>query len=66
MLFLKETHSCEINEKMWNDGFKETLFVSHGTANSCGVAIGYSRARHFTLEERKAKKNGRLLHLTLQ
>ena len=55
MLFLKETHSCEINEKMtWNDDFKGKLFFLHWTTNSCGVAIGYSRAKYF-----RGKKNGK-------
>ena len=63
MLLLQETHSCEKHEKIWNDDFKGTLFFFHGTTSSCGVAIGYSGAKSFILEERKANKNGPLLLL---
>ena len=45
--------------KNWNYYFKETLFFSHGTTNSCG----YSEAKSFTLEERKIDKNGCILLL---
>ena len=65
VLFLQEKHSCEKDEKKWNDGFKGTLFFLHGTTNSCGVAIGYSRANSFILEERKTDKTGRLLLLDI-
>ena len=65
MLFLQETHSCEKDEKKWNDGFEGTLFFLHGTANSCGFAIGYSRVNSFILEERKTDKTGRLLLLDI-
>ena len=63
VLFLQETHSCEKDEKKGNDDFKGTLFFSHGTTNSCRVAIGYSGRRSFILEERKTDKNGCLLLL---
>ena len=48
-----------------NDDFKGTLFFSYVTKTSCGVAIGYSGAKSFILEERKTGKNGRLLLLTI-
>ena len=65
MLFLQETHSCEKDEKKGNDDFKGTLFFSHETTSSCGIAIGYSEAKSFTLDERKTEKNGRLLFLNV-
>ena len=51
VLFLWKTHSCEKGKKRWNDDFKGTLFFSHGTANFFEVAIRYSGAKSFFLEE---------------
>ena len=39
LLFLQETHSSIEDEKQWNDNVKGKIFYSHGTTNSCGVAI---------------------------
>ena len=50
-------------ERQWSDNFKGTLFFSRGRTNSYGVAIGYSGAKYFILEERKMDKNGCLLLL---
>ena len=66
MLFLQETHSCEKDEKKWNEHLKGTLFFSHGTTNSCGVAIGYSGAKSFIPEERERRKMTTFYFLTLQ
>ena len=38
-VFLQETHSFVEVEKQWSDNFKVKIFYSHGTINSCGVAI---------------------------
>ena len=40
-IFLQETHSSVIDEKIWNDEFEGQLFFSHGKTNSCGVAIDF-------------------------
>ena len=40
-IFLQETHSSVIDEKIWNDGFEGQLFFSHGKTSSCSVAIDF-------------------------
>ena len=62
MVFLQEMYSCEKDEKKWNGNFKGTQFFSHETT-TYGVAIGYSGAKSFILEERKTDKNGCILLL---
>ena len=39
VVLLWETRPCEKNEKECNEEFKELLFFSQGTTNSCRVAI---------------------------
>ena len=41
ILFLQETRSTESNEASWRNKFNATLFLSHGSPNSCGVLIGF-------------------------
>jgi len=42
IIFLQETHSSIDDEKKWQDEFNGSLFYfSHGSYNSCGVAIGF-------------------------
>ena len=55
-MFLQETHFCEKDDKKQNDDFQGALFFLYGTTNSCGVAIGYSGAKSFTLEGKKRTK----------
>ena len=40
LIFFQETHSTYKDEKKWADEFGNQLFFSHGTSNSCGVAVG--------------------------
>ena len=37
--FSQEMHSFEKDKKKWNGNFKETLYLSHRTTNSCRVVI---------------------------
>ena len=39
-VFLQEIHSLTQDEKKWKDDFKNPLFLSLGSTNSLGVAIG--------------------------
>ena len=41
ILFLQETHSSHDTVINWRDSFKDELFFSHGTTNSCSVMIRY-------------------------
>ena len=66
VLYLQETHSREKDENKWNDEFKGPLFFLHGTTNFCKVAMGYSGAKYFILEERKRAKMVEFYFLTLQ
>ena len=44
-VFLQETHSLMQDEKKWKDDLEDPLFFSHGSTNSCGVAIGFCRLK---------------------
>ena len=57
-------NSCK--KKKWNDEFKGRRFFSHGTTNSCVVAIGYLGAQYFLSKDRKTNKNGCIYILMLQ
>ena len=39
VIFLQETHSKEDSEKQWANEWGGKAFFSHGSPNSCGVAI---------------------------
>ena len=61
VIFMQETHSCINDEKRWCDDFGGTLYFSHGTTNSCGVAIGHFGSKKFELVQKLTDNNGRLL-----
>ena len=39
ILFLQETHSSKVTEKVWNDKFNGDSFFSYAKTNSCSVLI---------------------------
>ena len=39
IFLLQETHSCKEIESVWKDEWGGEIFFSHGTTDSCGVAI---------------------------
>ena len=41
VLFLQETHSTISDEGKWKNEFREPVFYSHDTSNSCGVVITF-------------------------
>ena len=49
------------DEKRWCEELNGNLYISHGKANSCGVATGYAGSKYFSLANQTADKNGRLL-----
>ena len=53
MLFFQETHSCEKDEKKWNDNLKE--HYSYRMEKQT-LAIGYSGAKSFILKEKNGQK----------
>ena len=59
--FLQETHSLTKDEKEWKDDFKDPLLFSHGTINSCGVAIGFCGLKSLHIIDKKSDQNGRIL-----
>ena len=59
--FLQETHSLTHNEKKWKDDFKDPLFFSHGSTNSCGVAIGLCGLKSSHIIDKKSDENGWIL-----
>ena len=63
IIFMQETHSCINDEKKWSDEFGGNLYFSHGTTNSCGVAIFHVGPKKFELIQKINDKNGRILIL---
>ena len=60
-VFLQETNSLTEDEKKWKDDFKDPLFFSHGSTNSCGVAIGFCGLKSLHIIDKKSDENGRIL-----
>ena len=58
-VFLQETHSLAKDENKWKDDFKDPLFFSHGSTNSCGVAIGFCGLKSLHIIDKN--ENGRIL-----
>lgn len=63
IIFLQETHSSIDDEKKWQDEFNGSLFFSHGSYNSCGVAIGFCGIKNIEPTTIKIDKNGRIIIL---
>ena len=60
-VFPQETHSLTQGEKKWKDNFKDPLFFSHGSTNSCCVAIGFCELKSLHKIDKKSDENGRIL-----
>ena len=60
-VFLQETHLLTQDEKKWKDDFKDPLFFSHGSTNSCGVAIGFCGLKSLHIIDKKFDENGQFL-----
>ena len=60
-VFLQETHSLSQDEKKQKDDFKYLLLFSHGSTNSCGVAIGFCGLKSLHITNRKSDQNGQIL-----
>ena len=67
LLFLQKTHSSIEDEKQWNDNVKGKIFYSHGTTNSCGVAIiAFLGSKSLEVVETKNNDQSRILMVDIQ
>ena len=48
-------------KKKRKDDFKHSLFFSHGSTNSCGVAIDFCGLKSLQIIDKKSDENGRIL-----
>ena len=63
ILFLQETHSAKVTEKIWSDEFNGNLFFSHGKTNSCGVLVGFYGNINYFVKKKLTDNSGRVLAL---
>ena len=63
---MQETHSPVEDEKQWSDSFTGKMFYSHGTINSCGVAIAFLGSKSLDVVETKNNDQGRILILDIK
>ena len=62
ILFLQETHSSKVTEKIWSDEFNGDIF-SHGKTNSCGVLVGFYGNINYSVKKKLSDNSGRILVL---
>ena len=62
-MFLQETHSSKVTEKIWTDEFNGDLFFSHGKTNSCGVLVGFYGNINYFVKKKLSDNSGRILAL---
>ena len=62
-IFLQETHSKPETVREFREDFGKNndIFFSHGTSNSCGVAIGICGNFDYKVEKEISDENGRFL-----
>ena len=63
ILFLQETHSSKVTEKIWNDEVNGDLFFSQGKRNSCAVLIGFFGNINYSVKNKLSGNSGRILVL---
>ena len=51
LFFLQEKHSSVEDKKQRSDNFLGKIFYSHGTTNSCGVAIAFLGSKSLAVVE---------------
>ena len=64
--FCKETYSSVEDEKQWSVNIKGKIFYSHGTTNSCSVAIAFLGSKSLEVVETKNGDQGRILILDIK
>ena len=63
ILFLQETHSFKVTEKIWSDEFNGNSFFSHGKSNSCDVLVGFYGNINHIVQKKLRDNSGRMLVL---
>ena len=63
ILFLQENHCTMENEIKCKDEFDCDLYFSQGKSNLCGILIGFSGNKTFTVKKHLCDENGRILIL---
>ena len=63
MIFLQETHSKEDSEKQWANEWGGKAFFSHGSPNSCGVAILIRNNFNCAIQKSNVDPQGRFIIL---
>ena len=66
LFFLQETHSTPQLESKWKNEWNGKLFFSHGSRNSTGCAIGFSKKFNFKLIKESKDTEGRILILEVE
>ena len=61
ILFLQETHSSKVMEKIWSDEFNGDLFFPQ--TNSCGVLVGFYGNINYSVKKKLSDNSGRILVL---
>ncbi|NQY31506.1 MAG: hypothetical protein HRT69_18825 [Flavobacteriaceae bacterium] len=61
IFLLQETHSTLSCEENWKRECEGNLLFSHGTSNSTGVLIGFTKNFDVTIDQTTSDKNGRIL-----
>ena len=62
-IFLQETHSKVDSERQWKNEWGADMIMSHGTSNSCGVAILFKKGVDCTVHSKFLDPSGRYVIL---
>ena len=63
IVFLQETHSTKISEKLWQRDWSGQIYFSHGSCGSCGVAILFPKKLDVSVNHIINDTHGRFLLL---
>ena len=63
ILFLQETQSSKVTEKVWSDSFNGDLLFSHEKTNSCDVLVGFYGNINYSVKKKLSDNSGRILVL---
>ena len=65
IFFLQETHSTQLDEEKWQNEWGGQLVFSHGSSDSKGVCIGFTKNLDVNLEKNTCDNNGRIIIIDL-
>ena len=63
IVLLQETHSRKNDEYFWRTRFGGKMFFSHGTTQSCGVAIVINLNSNVKIVKSQRDKDGRWIYI---